>query len=290
MRLLVAFCGLGVLWGCTVIGVHEVPIVERSTPARGPSAPVASVPVAAPTVVPAAEGTYVVQRGDTLYSIALAHKLDVRDLARWNGLDDPSRLSVGQSLRVRSPEAVASAASAVVVDAPVVVGSSIEARPLEAVPLSPPTPSPTPSALPTPGVEVAAVAPEAAAASAEASPSPWIWPTQGKVLEPFVPGRDKGIDIAGKEGEPVLAAQDGQVVYSGSSLKGFGNLVIVKHDDDYVTAYAHNRQNLVQKGQNVKKGERIAELGRTEAASPRLHFEVRQGGKPIDPLKVLPAR
>lgn len=110
------------------------------------------------------------------------------------------------------------------------------------------------------------------------------------MLEEFHETRNKGIDIAGNEGDPVLAASDGQVVYSGSGLRGYGNLVIIKHTDDYISAYAHNRQILVKQGQTVKRGQQIAELGKSDAEVPKLHFEIRRQGKPVDPLKYLPAR
>jgi lipoprotein NlpD len=138
----------------------------------------------------------------------------------------------------------------------------------------------------------AAVAPSATATkpSEAAVVGNWSWPIEGKVIETFNETRNKGIDILGKEGDPVLAAADGQVVYSGSGLRGYGNLVIVKHDDDFISAYAHNRQILVKQGQTVKRGQRIAELGKTDAEMPKLHFEIRRQGKPIDPLTVLPKR
>jgi lipoprotein NlpD len=118
----------------------------------------------------------------------------------------------------------------------------------------------------------------------------WIWPVSGKVIEGFDETRNKGIDIAGSEGDPVHAAGDGQVVYRGNGLRGYGNLVIIKHTDEFISAYAHNRQILVEQGQTVKRGQRIAEMGKSDADAPKLHFEVRRQGKPVDPLKYLPAR
>ncbi len=119
---------------------------------------------------------------------------------------------------------------------------------------------------------------------------PWLWPTSGKVIETFDDPRNKGIDIAGNEGAPVQAAADGEVVYVGSAVRGYGNLVIVRHSDDFITAYAHNRKVLVAEKQSVKRGQAIAELGRSDADRPKLHFEIRHQGKPVDPLKYLPAR
>lgn len=283
------------LCGCTVIGMNQAPIQDRSAPPRNASS------ASAPSVTTATNATpsratpgYTVQRGDTLYSIALAHNLDVRDLARWNGVDDASRLRIGQVLRV-SPapgEAAPEMAAAPVVDAPVVIGSSIESRPLEGAPLgaAPGMADPAPVLTPTPSSASSAPALPATATPATNANSAWIWPVQGKVVTPFNEARSKGIDIAGKEGDAVVAVQDGQVVYSGNSLRGYGNLVIIKHSDDFVSAYAHNKNNVAQHGQTVKRGQRIAEMGRTEAyATPTLHFEMRREGKPVDPAQYLPA-
>ncbi|MCS6943969.1 MAG: peptidoglycan DD-metalloendopeptidase family protein [Sutterellaceae bacterium] len=117
----------------------------------------------------------------------------------------------------------------------------------------------------------------------------WQWPAAGKVIESFGDGR-KGIGIAGNEGDPVVAASDGEVVYAGNGLRGYGNLVILKHSDDFISAYAHNRAILVKQGQTVKRGQKIAELGKTDTTVPKLHFEIRQRGKPVDPLRYLPPR
>jgi lipoprotein NlpD len=126
-----------------------------------------------------------------------------------------------------------------------------------------------------------------------AAPAPsadWIWPVSGKVIDRFDEKRNKGIAIAAREGDPVVASADGQVVYSGSGLRGYGNLVILKHNDDFISAYAHNRQILVKQGQAVKRGQRIAEVGMSDASQPKLHFEIRRQGKPVDPLAYLPPR
>jgi lipoprotein NlpD len=118
----------------------------------------------------------------------------------------------------------------------------------------------------------------------------WLWPTAGKVIDGFDAPRNKGVDIGGNEGDPVLAAADGEVVHVGSALRGYGNLVIIRHPGDYVTAYGHNRKILVSQGQQVKRGQQIAELGRTDSDRPKLHFEIRHQGKPLDPVKYLPSR
>jgi lipoprotein NlpD len=143
---------------------------------------------------------------------------------------------------------------------------------------------------------VAAAAPSVAPAPPQSKASTvepqglWAWPSAGKVLERFDDTHNKGIDIGGNVGDPVWAANDGQVVYSGNGLRGYGKLVIIKHTDDYVSAYANNNEILVAQGQAVKRGQRIADLGMTDAASPRLHFEIRRRGTPVDPLTYLPPR
>ena len=281
---------MALMAGCATVSLNEAPIVDRS---RTP--PPAPAPVAAPPVArQAPDGVYVVQRGDTLYSIALAFQQDFRDVARWNNLDDPTRLQVGQSLRVAPPPG--EAASGVAVAAPVTGTRGPEGRPLDgtsiaAAPSSSGASPRAPEAAPaTPAVGAAAptlVPPDVTPAS---SPFGWAWPAGGAVIESFDASRTKGIGIAGKEGDPVNAAADGTVVYSGATLRGYGNLVIVKHDDEFISAYAHNRQILVKQGQAVKRGQRIAELGKTDTDKPKLHFEIRRGGKPVDPQLYLPRR
>lgn len=259
------------LVACTSTGVRQAPIVERA-PATAPTTEAAPAETP-PSKREAKEGTYVVQKGDTLRNIAAAFGVDPQDIARWNNLEDPNRLAIGQQLRVAPPGAAATAA-------PVTPATSAQARPL--------TP-PVPGAAPVPGPTAAAPAVPATPAVPDAGLT-WMWPLTGKVIEKFDEKRNKGIDISGREGDPVVAAGDGSVVYSGSGLRGYGNLVIVKHNDDFISAYAHNRQILVKQGQVVKRGQRIAEVGKTDATSPMLHFEIRRGGKPVDPLQYLPPR
>jgi lipoprotein NlpD len=225
-----------------------------------------------------------VQRGDTLHSIAMTFGVDVRELVRWNGLPDANVLRVGQTLRVAPPPE-----SAVATVTPVTPGGSTEVRPLPA-PGGPVAAAPMPPGTTTP----APARPESApAAKPDSSPPPsmqWQWPAAGKVIDGFDAPRNKGVDIGGNEGEPVLAAADGEVVHVGSALRGYGNLVIVRHPGDYVTAYGHNRKILVSQGQQVRRGQQIAELGRTDSDRPKLHFEIRHQGKPLDPVKYLPPR
>lgn len=261
---------------------RPAPVVERSgaPPTRS------DVPVAASASPKAVDGTYMVQRGDTLYSIAQRHGVDVRELARWNGISDTSVLAVGQALRLTPPAGVATVT-------PVAPAGSTEVRPLPApggAVAPPPAVAAVPPAAATPAVPPAAATPEPAKPAPVESAVHWQWPAPGKVIETFEETRNKGIDIAGNEGDPVLAAADGEVVYVGSALRGYGNLVIVKHNEEFITAYAHNRQVLVKQGQAVKRGQRIAEFGRSDADRTKLHFEVRRQGKPVDPLRYLPTR
>ena len=259
------------------------PVVDRSgipSAARPPA--VAEKPATATRE--AKDGVYTVQRGDTLYSIAMDFGVDVRELARWNGLPDASVLRVGQALRVAPP-----AEATVATVTPITPGGSTEVRPLPA-PGGPVAATPLPPGAATPAPATPESAPAAKPDAAPAPSSQWLWPSSGKVIDGFDAPRNKGIDIGGNEGEPVQAAADGEVVHVGSALRGYGNLVIIRHPGDYVTAYGHNRKILVSQGQQVKRGQQIAELGRTDSDRPKLHFEIRHQGKPLDPVKYLPPR
>jgi lipoprotein NlpD len=260
------------------------PVVDRSG-APTTRAP-AGTPPSAASARTAKDGLYTVQRGDTLNSIATAFRVDARELARWNALPEGAPLRVGQALRVTPPT---NAPTATVT--PVTPGGSTEIRPLPApaaaaaAPLPPVTAPPPAAPLESPP----AAKPEAAAPVPPSSLA-WLWPTAGKVIDGFDAPRNKGIDIGGNEGAPVLAAADGEVITVTSALRGYGNLVILRHAGEYVTAYGHNRKILVSQGQQVKRGQQIAELGRTDADRPKLHFEIRHQGKPLDPVKYLPSR
>lgn len=201
-----------------------------------------------------------VARGDTLYAIAFRNGVDMRDLARWNGLGPPYTIYPGQRLRL-FPAGGATA----------VRGSTAGRLPPTVV--KPSTP----------------VAP---AATPVRSGFAWRWPADGPVIQRFAAGdaTKQGVDIGGSTGQPVRAAADGVVVYSGAGLVGYGELVIIKHSDAWLSAYGHNRKRLVNEGQNVKSGQQIAEMGRSGAAREMLHFEIRHNGKPVDPLSYLPSR
>lgn len=307
--------GIGLLAaGCAT--QHPAPVVDRAQPsARGAGAPVAAAGV------PGCPENYTVKKGDTLYSIALEHGADYKDVIVWNRIDNPNRILVGQVLCVKAP-----GDSGVAVAKPI-SGAAIEKRSLDgstAVPAAPaaaPVSSDgikrEPRAGKEPYTDQALAAAQAGTASgaaagtvaakpeqkiepkAETKPESrdskegdepaWGWPASGKTLSGFSDS-SKGIDIAGKTGDPVLAAAEGKVVYAGVGLRGYGKLVIIKHNATYLTAYAHNSNVLVKEGQNVVKGQKIAEIGNTDTDTTKLHFEVRRQGKPVDPLKHLPPR
>ncbi|MEY2948408.1 MAG: hypothetical protein RL084_1805, partial [Pseudomonadota bacterium] len=208
--------------------------------------------------------------GDTLTKIALDHGQAWRDIAKWNGLDNPNVIEVDQVLRV----------------APVPTESKVAAAPKPAAAPAQPSPQPAPQA---PAPQAPAPQAPATASNTEDGLS-FAWPHSGQVLAGFDEAKNKGLDFAGKAGDPVLAAADGKVVYAGSGLRGYGNLVILKHNNTYLTAYAHNQSLLVKEDQAVVKGQRIAEMGSSDADRVKLHFEIRKQGKPVDPSKYLPSR
>ncbi len=267
-------------------------------PTAGDSALVASPATGA--ALPGAEnagkpGYYTVRPGDTMIRIGLEHGQNWRDVARWNNLADPNRLEVGQVLRVIPPEASAS------VVAQPVTPNAVETRPIgpgAAAPVAPPTAAAAPSAATAQPVAPTAAAPPAATSPRPAAPATrtadddiaWTWPADGALGGSFDEARNKGIAIVGKAGDPVVAAADGRVVYAGSGLRGYGNLVIVKHNDTYLSAYAHNQTLLVREDQAVRRGQKIAEMGSSDADRVQLHFEIRRQGRPVDPAKLLPPR
>jgi len=287
----------------------------------------AAVVPRAPAATPG--GEYVVKRGDTLFSIALEHGVDYRELARWNGIDDPSKLRIGQSLHVTSPGAQPAAQPAA---AGVAVGVARGVGAVEARPLDRPAPAPSaamessmktaPKALrlpyseqnlallskgePAPGTAPKPPAPVPQPAAAAPKPEPqkpepvkpeardpealeFVWPARGKLLAGFSEPGNKGIDIAGRAGDVVVAAAAGRVIYTGSGIRGLGKLIVIRHDNNFQSVYAHNREILVKEGQTVARGQKIAELGDTDADTPKLHFEIRKSGKPVDPARYLPS-
>lgn len=222
-------------------------------------------------------GYYAVRPGDTVRRIALDTGHSWRDIVRWNNLDNPDRIEVGQVLRVVPP-----VAGAPLVPPPAVAGSGAGAVP-------PATTTPVP-----PPVVAGATPPAKPAGNPPAAGGEddlgWIWPAQGALIAGFDDAKNKGLDIAGRAGDPVLAAADGKVVYAGAGLRGYGNLIILKHNNTFLTAYAHNQALLVKEDQSVQKGQKIAEMGSSDADRVKLHFEIRRQGKPVDPSRYLPAR
>jgi lipoprotein NlpD len=257
--------------GCASRRTHA-PVVDARAPKGTATRP---APAAAAAARKPSSDYYTVQRGDTLYSIALEHGADYREMAQWNYLDDPTVIRVGQQLRVKAPEAERPLQSPQVGSAR--VSGRVESRPLDALP---------PRAEPTARTESAPVsappAPPAALAGA------FIWPAKGKVLAEFAGPRRKGIDIDGKPGEPIVAAAAGRVTYVGSGIPGMGKLVVIRHDNGFITVYAHNRDILVKEQQSVARGQKIAELGSTDSERPKLHFQIRKGAAAVDPLLYLP--
>lgn len=224
-------------------------------------------------------GYFTVRPGDTLFRIALESGQSWRDVQAWNNLANPNLIEVGQVLRVVPP--VGQGTTAAVVPVPNVVP-----KPLPPVGSAPVVPAAATAAV-TPA---APVAPAAAPESVGADELQFMWPAQGAVVASFDEARNKGVAIAGRMGDPVLAAADGRVVYAGAGLRGYGNLIILKHNNTYLTAYAHNQALLVREDQAVKQGQKIAEMGSSDADRVKLHFEVRRQGKPVDPLNHLPKR
>ncbi|HPH14532.1 MAG TPA: peptidoglycan DD-metalloendopeptidase family protein [Burkholderiaceae bacterium] len=283
------------LVGCGSRVINHAPVEDRGT-SVGKPAPAVSAPVDAQgqpgKPLPGLEnagkpGYYTVKPGDTLIKIGLETGQNWKDIARWSGLDNANQVEVGQVLRIIPPVAIAPPAG-VAVAKPVTTTTVNAATVPSAVPASGPKPAVSaPAAVavlpPTP----APVAPAAVAPQDEIN---WIWPTNGVVLAGFDEVKNKGLDLGGKAGDPVVAAADGRVVYVGAGLRGYGNLIILKHNNTYLTAYAHNQTLLVKEDQSVRQGQKIAEMGNSDSDRVKLHFEVRRQGKPVDPAKHLPPR
>lgn len=278
----------------TGTGIAVAPVGGASAPAPVAAASAPDAAASRPGSEFAGQpGYYTVKVGDTLLRIGLETGQNWRDIARWNNIENPNVLEVGTVLRVSPPAAEVGAATA----RPVAPAARIESRPLDSRPAggtgsasSPTAAQPAPATMP-PALPPASppAAPPAPARDADGDIS-WAWPAAGPVTTPFDDVRSKGVSIAGKAGDPVLAAADGRVVYAGSGLRGYGNLVIVKHNATYLTAYAHNQALLVKEDQVVRRGQKIAEMGSSDTDRVQLHFEVRRLGKPVDPARVLPPR
>jgi lipoprotein NlpD len=251
-------------------------------------------PVAAPEVAPS---LYQVRRGDTLYSIAFRFRLDWRTVARWNRIDPPYLIRPGQELRLVAPPAGPSRSEPRDLPRPEVTPTepAVASRPEPRErPVPPPPPRPAPPSEVEPRVQPpapAATVPLPAGSTRQVAGVEWRWPTAGSVSRPFDPAATRrGIGIAGQSGQPVVAAADGEVVYSGTALIGYGELIIIKHSDTLLSAYAHNRVRLVEEGVRVRAGQPIAEMGISDRNEQLLHFEVRRNGQPENPLNFLPRR
>ncbi|GAA0845484.1 peptidoglycan DD-metalloendopeptidase family protein [Cupriavidus pauculus] len=256
------------------------PVVDRTTggaPGQASAAP----------VEPAPPGYYRVKRGDTLYRIALENGQSYRDVAAWNNMANANQIEVGQLLRVVPPSADVNAAPGVAT-VPVAPGT-VQAQPIDASrPVG--TPMSASSSAPVASSAPAALPPAATASAGASAPAGDVrlaWPATGQLIGKFDDKGNKGIDIGGKKGDPVTAADDGRVIHVGP-LRGYGNLVIIKHNDTYLTAYGHNDKVLVAEQSTVRKGQKIAEMGNSDTDRVKLHFEVRKNGKPVDPMRYLP--
>ena len=264
------------LASCSAPTLTNAPVEERGSSLNRTGA----MDAASAKLLPGAEnagkpGYYSVKPGDTLIRIGLESGQNFRDIVRWNSLENPNIIEVGQVLRVIPP-----VSETAVVTRPVVTGSAVASAN-----------SPRP-----PGSAASSAAPTAAVVAAPVTSAGgdedvgWIWPAQGSLIAGFDEAKNKGLDIGGKAGDAVVASADGRVVYAGAGLRGYGNLIILKHNNTFLTAYAHNQALMVKEDQTVKKGQKIAEMGNSDADRVKLHFEVRRQGKPVDPARYLPAR
>ncbi len=274
-------CMLLLAAGCTSKSPAPIKQSSPTVPSRGVTAAQTGT-----------AGTHVVRPGETLMGIGRIYGQSVSDLIAWNGLSNPHQISVGQRLRV----------------APTWSGDVAVAKPVQITPIGPSSGSAaavTPikqqprggtqpysdqawTAVQPPATTAAPSAATAAAATPPASSAGWLWPASGTVLARFNEATNKGIDIAGNPGDPVIASGAGKVAYAGTGLRGYGKLVIINHSSEYITAYAHNQKLLVKEGDNVAKGQKIAEIGSTDADRPKLHFEIRRKGRPVNPELYLP--
>ncbi|KAF1044592.1 MAG: Murein hydrolase activator NlpD [Herbaspirillum frisingense] len=328
IRLAVLGSVVGILTACGSTPNQPAPVVERTSSTGKPAEIVAAAPAAAPA--PSGRGYYTVKKGDTLYRIALESGQSYRDIVAWNNLTNPNDIKVDQVLRVAPPDRAPGAAQTATVAAAPAAGIEVKqlGAPGAAAPAagnaaaasnktgprgdkraysdsalaelekpdsasnSQPAVAAAPAAAPAAAAKPEAAHPAekpAAAAAADDEGVSWMWPADGKVVGTFEGGK-KGLDISGKSGQPVLAAGAGKIMYAGSGIRGYGNLVIIKHTNNLLSAYAHNKTILVKEGQSVTKGQKIAEMGNSDSDSVKLHFEIRQQGKPVDPAKYLPPR
>lgn len=299
-RLALLTLALGLLAGCNSL-TRQAPVVERNT--------LPTVERPRPNQAARAEepkdekGMYTVRRGDTLLRIALDHGQNYRDLVAWNSLRDPDDIKVGQTLRVAAPERGERTANLQTQPVPMPPAATAPRKTEPRAdkqpyndnvaanqPSAPARTEPVRAAAPAPAAPAPAIAAGSTVTANDDDKLSWMWPADGRIVATFDEGRNKGIDIAGRAGQQVVAAGAGKVMYAGSGIRGYGNLVIVKHNNSLLSAYAHNRKIVVKEGDNVAKGQMIAEMGDSDADSVKLHFEIRQQGKPVDPSRFLPGR
>lgn len=288
----VSLVGALLLSACGTSSLTQAPVEDRRLPTARPVLDPGTAAVKQPPGFENAgkPGYYTVKPGETLFRIGLETGQSWKDIARWNNLAQPNQIEVGQVLRVLPPGLVATTSGEG--DGNGVVTRPVGSAVIASTQVAPGTASGV-AARPLPPASAASTAPatEAGAATAAGdSGLSWVWPVNGPVLAGFDEVKNKGLDLGGKAGEPVLAAAEGRVVYVGAGLRGYGNLIILKHNNTYLTAYAHNQTLLVKEDQSVRKGQKIAEMGSSDADRVKLHFEVRRQGKPVDPLKYLPPR
>jgi lipoprotein NlpD len=309
------------LWLAGCATSQQAPVIERASTGKSVSAKL----VKSATEKDWRPEAYTVKKGDTLYSIGLEFGFDYKEIAQWNNIQPPYVIYIGRQLRLKEPKAAsAPKETAEVVATPLITEPATTAKTLDEPPtlsepkalkepyseqamkVAPAVVKPVtkaaekpievarhePVKTEPPKVEAAKPEPAVEKSSAPAGDDEaidWAWPVNGKVLTGFNDAASaKGIDISGNQGQPVLAAAAGKVVYSGSSLRGYGKLVIIKHNKTYLSAYAHNSQILVKEGQEIVKGQKIAEMGSSDTDRVKLHFEIRKLGKPVDPSKYLP--
>lgn len=287
----------------------QVPVEDRGTMTRAPVAGSnASATPGVPPITTDASGKplpgienygkpgyYAVRPGDTIRRIGTETGQSWQNIARWNNLDNPDLIEVGQVLRVIPP----APGGATAAGSPASAAAGAEASGVVTRPVTQPIVAPATAAAAAAAGASAAAKPASPITASPTSPAAaasgdedvgWIWPAQGSLIAGFDEAKNKGLDISGKAGDSVLAAADGRVVYAGAGLRGYGNLIILKHNNTYLTAYAHNRTLLVKEDQSVQKGQKIAEMGNSDADRVKLHFEIRRQGKPVDPARYLPQR
>ncbi len=290
---------IAILAGCASKGPHA-PVLERGVAGKKNGATVDATGKKSQREKDWRPESHIVQKGDTLYSIAFNYGFDYHELAELNGIKDPSVISIGQEIRLFPGKALSVARTGAPVESKPIEASIKEQPKLVKYPYSEAAMAQIEKVQEPGKIEVVSATKtetnprldtetEEVADTGDDAAIEWGMPAQGKLIGQFSESANrKGIDIAGKLGQPIVASAPGKVVYSGSGLRGYGKLIIIKHNKSYLSAYAHNDKVLVKEGQNVTRGQKIAEMGNTDADQVKLHFEVRLLGNPVDPAKYLP--